>query len=344
MLNNSRILVIQTAFIGDVVLTLPLIQVLKERYPGTVIDMMLIPSTAPVVRNNPYISELIIYDKHGKSENEQALNKMNKVLKLVREKKYDIIISPHRSARSAIISFFSGAKSTISFDTSAMSFFYASKVKYRNDLHEIQRNLKLLEPLGITEDKIIRPELFPGDEEKQKVDSLLKNYGVLRDEKIIAVAPGSVWFTKRFPEEKFANLINLITERKNSHIFLIGGNSDKETGRQIQLMAQNGLLHNTIGELSILESAELIKRCEVLITNDSAPLHIANAMETKVVAIFGATVPEFGFYPYNPSDKTIQAAGLKCRPCGIHGGARCPIGTFECMKLIKEEDILKEII
>jgi heptosyltransferase-2 len=210
------------------------------------------------------------------------------------------------------------------------------------DVHEIQRNLKLLEPLGIVANQIIRPELYIGNEEKAKIDELLKN-SISGNERFVALAHGSVWFTKKFPKEKVVRLVESLVG-DGIPVMLIGGIKDLEAGGEINRSVKNELLHDFTGKLNVLESAELIRRAEVLITNDSAPLHIGNAVETPVYAIFGSTITGFGFFPYGPGDKVYETNGLSCRPCGIHGKNACPTGTFDCMLKIDETVIARDVI
>lgn len=334
---NKKILIVQTAFLGDVILTLPMIQVLKQSMPDSEIDFLCIPATSLLLKNNPLINEIIPYNKRT-----SGVNGFLELIKRLRNKHYDILISPHRSIRSSLISYFSSSKKTISFDTSSLGFLYNERVSYVKDIHEIQRDLKLLEPLGIKEDKIVRPMIFISEQDKRKVDSIFYEYKIKADEKFIVIAPGSVWFTKRFPEEKFVKLCDLMNNMGNK-IFLVGGKEDKKFSDFIANNSRNRSFINVTGSLSILESAELIRRAALIVTNDSAPLHIANAVGTNAITIYGATIPGFGFYPYGNNDVIFETNGLKCRPCSIHGGKKCPIGTFVCMKNIDEEKIASEI-
>ena len=337
---TERILIIQTAFPGDVILTLPLLQVLKKNYPESKskIDFLCIPVTSVLLKNNPYVNEVIVYDKR-KSDSKDFMS----LIRSLKSKKYDLIISPHRSFRSALISKLASAKKTISFDRSSMSFLYDEKVIYDKVIHEILRNLSLLKPLGIKTDKIIRPELFIGKEESDAADKFFLESGIKQNDRIICIAPGSVWFTKRFPKEKFVKVCDLL-QNTGSKIILTGGESDKDLTGYIFSNSENKNITNAAGKFSILGSAELIRRSSLLITNDSAPLHIADAVETKVIAIFGATIPGFGFYPYGRNDIVIETNGLKCRPCSIHGGNECPVKTFKCMIDIKENSIIESVV
>ncbi|MBS1492003.1 MAG: glycosyltransferase family 9 protein [Bacteroidetes bacterium] len=332
---SKRVLIIQTAFLGDVILTLPMVQVLKKQNPDWSIDFLCIPATSILFKHNPLINKLIVYDKRGSD----SFSRIKQEVK----SNYDIVISPHRSARSSLISYFSKAKKRITFDKSSLSFLYSDKVKYLTGIHEIQRNLSLLKPLGITEESIVKPELYLSHDEENRVDKLLNDENINSGVDLIALAPGTVWYTKKYPVENFAKVLNLL-KNTNSKVFLIGGEADKELGDYLVTNSNNENIINTIGKLNVLESAELIRRCRVLLTNDSAPLHLANSVGTKVVSLFGATIPQFGFFPYGKDDIILETEGLKCRPCSIHGGDKCPIGTFICMYNIKEQTVYELLI
>ncbi len=160
--------------------------------------------------------------------------------------------------------------------------------------------------------------------------------------KLIAIAPGSVWNTKRWLPERFAGLADALLSA-GMRVAFIGGRDDLALCKEIAAMVRAGDVAIAAGAFSILQSAELIRRCETLVTNDSAPLHLAVAMRTRVVAVFGATVPAFGFDPYGERDRVFETMGLSCRPCSIHGGDVCPIRTFDCMKRISVGDVLEAV-
>lgn len=334
----KKLLIIQTAFLGDVILTLPLAQVIKKHSPEVQISFLCIPSTAEILANNPYVDEVIIYDKRNKNK---GLRKFFTLLKKLKEKKYDIIISPHRSIRSSLISYFSKVALTISYNKSSLPMLYKKVVNYIESKHEIQRNLSLLKPLDIYEDEIVKPELFVSESDVNIVTEMLREFKIT--DKFITIAPGSVWFTKTYPEEKFIRLLEILKDL-NIKIVLVGGKDDYGLCAKLIFSSKNFNVFNAAGRLSPLQSAELIKRSSMLLTNDSAPMHLANAVGTKVIAIFGATVPEFGFYPYGIKDVIYQINGLKCRPCSIHGGDKCPIKTFICMHNINEINLCEEIV
>lgn len=336
---QQKILVIQTAFIGDVILTLPLIRVLHEELNAAV-DVLCIPITSAILKNNPHINEIIIFDKKGKDKGYRRLKRIINRIKFLR---YDVIVSPHRSFRSSYISYKSKVEKRISFNTSSFKFVYTDIVDYEKNKHEILRNLSLLKPLGVEKNYIIKPDLYPDEEDKRTVELLLKILKVNVEKKFIAMAPGSEWLTKRYPEYKYINLLKLLADT-DIQVILIGSKKDNELCSFIVDNCRNKNVTNASGKLTLLQSAELIGKSSLLITNDSAPLHIANAMDTRVFAIFGATIPEFGFYPIGNNDLIFETKGLKCRPCGIHGGNKCPEKTLDCMKKIQESDIAEQVI
>ena len=343
----KKILIIQTAFLGDLILSLPLIKIVKKSLPDVKVDVLCIPFTSEIIKNDPRINEIIKYDKRGK---DKGVSGFKRIVNTVRNNNYDAIISPHRSFRSSLISFLSRCKFTVSFDTSAGAYLYKYKVKYLNDVHEIVRDLSLLKPMSDhfnikfnIEQKVLLPELFTSENDISKIDKILKENVPEQNFKKLVIAPGTIWNTKRYPEEYFAELCKELSD-ENVKIFLIGSKKDIEISKLIKDTSGNKNVIDLTGSLSITESTELISRCDLLITNDSAPLHIGSSVKTQTFAIFGATVPAFGFFPLGEEDKIFETLGLPCRPCSIHGGDKCPIGTFVCMRNIKPSILSSEII
>jgi heptosyltransferase-2 len=347
-----KILIVQTAFIGDVILTTPLVRAVSEFFKNSEIHFLTIPSSKNILENNPDIKKIIIYDKKNK---DRGVINFFKFVGILKKEKYDIAIVPHRSLRSALLVFLSGIKRRIGFSRSAGWFLFSDRVKYlRDGRHEVKRNLNLLNPfnsiiaktdIGIDntanfDENKFRPEVFPTDEDKKNVDVYLQN---LFSKVIISIAPGSVWATKRWLKERFAEVAKKLIKENNFAVVLIGGKEDFNLCEEIISLSGCDML-NLSGKLTLRESAEVIKRSELLITNDSAPLHLASAIGTKTIAIFGPTVQKFGFFPYNANSKVIEMNNLHCRPCSIHGGNKCPIGTFECMKGITADKVYGAVL
>ena len=332
-----KILIIDTAFIGDIILVTPLIRTIKEGMKNVEIYALIKPETAQVLRNNPHLKNIIIFDKHKK---DSGLAGFLKIGKNIKKEKFDLVISPHRSFRSAMLARASGAKTRVGFDTSAGAFLYSKRVRYDISIHEIERNLSLVRALGI-ESIHKQPQVFPGKEDKAVVDRLLLRTGLKSAGVLVALAPGSIWATKQWPPSYYKKLAQILI-KTGARVVLLGGDADCALGRKIASENENAIF-NAAGRLSLLQSAELLTRCRVLVSNDSAPMHLATAVGTPVIAIFGPTVPAFGFYPTGCKDKIIETQ-LSCRPCGMHGGDHCPIGTHACMKNISPEQVFAGVI
>jgi heptosyltransferase II len=329
----GHILIIQTAFIGDAILTLPMIQVLKNNYPQSSIDVVAVPRSVEIFSNHPAISRIIPYDKRGRDRGFRGFWRLQNTLSA---QKYDLIVIPHRSLRSALLGWTLRPAILLGFDRSAGRILFTKTERYNPALHEIERNLSLLASLKIQLDKNELPHVYPSDEDKHVVDSLFESFGTRSGNQFIAIAPGTIWNTKRWPADRFSALCKQLVS-ECSALVLLGGKEDKVLCQEIAQTVDTKNILNVAGKLSLLQAAEMIRRCCVLISNDSAPMHLAVAVGTPVLAIFGATVPEFGFAPRGKHDIVLEKHGLRCRPCSIHGGDVCPIGTFDCMMAITPE-------
>lgn len=336
----TSFLVVQTAFPGDVILTLPLIQELKKEYPEAVVDFVVIPKCAELLVNHPSVNKVIIYDKHG---SDSGLRNFFRKVKELRKNTYDIAIVPHRSIRSALLVKLAGIPERIGFNKSAGKYLHTKRVAYESSIHEIDRICSLMRPLGIDPPLKEYPRLFPSFHDKKKVGHFLSEHGIQHVNKLICAAPGTVWKTKQWPAERFSELLRKLSSH-DYPVVLIGGREDAELCEKIRKEVGTSLISSAAGILSFLQSAELMGRSRLLISNDSAPMHIAVAMRIPVVAIFGATIPEFGFAPYGESDVVVETKGLDCRPCSIHGGERCPIKTFDCMNRISADAVYDHVM
>jgi heptosyltransferase-2 len=335
----KRFLVIQTAFIGDAILTLPLIQALKNAEVETSVDVLVIPRTSGLFSNHPAVSEILIFDKNGR---DRGITGLRRVARLIAQHQYEAALIPHRSVRSALLPWISRIPRRIGFDRSAGWFLLTQTVRYEQSLHEVDRNLSLLKPLGMNVDEKILPDLYPSEEDIQTVDAFLAQSNLSDPSSLIGIAPGSVWNTKRWLKERYAELTRRFVEQGLA-VVLVGGEQDKLICQEIVSIAASSPVAVAAGQLSLLQSAELIRRCRAFVSNDSAPLHLAIAMRTPVVAIFGSTVPEFGFAPYGDKSVVVETKGLPCRPCSAHGRKRCPIKTFECMENISTELVFNKV-
>jgi heptosyltransferase-2 len=326
-------LVIQTSFLGDTVLTTPLLAQLARRGP---VDIVTTPASATLLANHPAVRRVIPYDKRGA---DRGLGGLISLAQQLREAKYDVALLAQGSWRSAALALIAGIPSRLGFNTSAGRWFYTKRVAYREDLHHAARLLMLARPNG-REPSIeeLRPSLYPGAEDRAAVDAVLAANGVADGETLIALAPGSVWGTKRWPY--YLELAQLLADA-TTRIVIVGGNDDRELASAIVSAVPSTV--NTTGMLSLLASADLIGRSAALVTNDSLPEHLASAMATPTIAIFGPTVPEFGFGPLAPRATVVGHTGLACRPCDRHGPQRCPLGHHKCMRELEAFGVAEQV-
>jgi heptosyltransferase-2 len=319
-------LVIQTAFLGDVVLTTPLLAVLAQR-EGPV-DVLTTPDAASLLETHPAVATVIRYDKRGAGRGWRGLRQMGSLL---RERRYRRVYLPHRSARSAALALWSGARERIGFTDSPAAVTYTRRVPRPRSGHEIERLLALAEPVVGERPPV---SLALGDQDHAAADAWLASQHV--GSRFAAVAPGSIWGTKRW--SYYAELAS----RMEWPTVIVGGPADIPLAQAI-VTAASGKAINAAGALSLRQSAAVIQRAAVLVTNDSAPLHLATAVGTPIVALFGPTVPEFGFGPRRPGDVTLGHAELACRPCSRHGPEVCPLGHHRCMRELSVELVLKAV-
>jgi heptosyltransferase-2 len=343
MSHPNKILIFHTAFIGDIILALPLAQILHAHDPSRRISFVATPVASEVLRNHPALDEIILYDKKGVDRGPGGLLRL---VRRLRRKNFDLVIVPHRSLRSALIPWLAGIPRRIGFTTSAAPVLFTDRVLYRRDRNEIGRDLDLLTPLGIIPPSDELPRLYPNEADRKIVQAMLdrREAGSARFDvsRLIAVAPGSVWNTKRWPMESYRQLCGKLMGDGLS-VVLVGGPKDAELCKKIAEGMDDGGLLNAAGQFSLLQSAEMIRCCSAVVSNDSAPMHLAVGVRTPVVAIFGATVPAFGFAPTGPRNRILGVEGLACRPCGIHGGDVCPVGTFACMNGISPDEVHRAV-
>jgi heptosyltransferase-2 len=321
-----RSLVIQTSFLGDTVLTTPLLALLAQR--GEV-DIVVTPASAPLLANHSAVAEVIVYDKRGR---DRGVRGFARLAARLRRSRYAVAYHAQGSARSGALSFVARIPERVGFLTSAGRHFYTRRVDYIENEHHASRLLRLgTESGAMPTIDMLRPRLYPGDAERAAVDALLNEQG-WKGEPFVALAPGSVWPTKRWPQ--YPALAELVDAR----VAIVGSSADVSVASEI-VSAVGGRAMDCTGRLSLLASAELIGRATVLVTNDSSPLHLASAMGTPTIALFGPTVPEFGFGPLAPSARVIGRTELVCRPCDRHGPRRCPLGHWRCMREITPREV-----
>ena len=326
-----NLLLIQTAFIGDVVLTTPLVQAAKERL-GARVAVLVRPSTADLLRGHPAVDEVIIFDKNG---TDRGLGRLLALGRKLRAERFDAALIPHRSLRSALLAWLARVPKRVGFQTSAGQWLLTHQVPYRA-VHEVERNLDLLQPWKVSTSGYI-PTLHPDDGDNTCAATFLQTMGIGPDQPLIGVAPGSVWATKRWLPERFAAVADRLARDTGARVVLFGAAEDVPLCADIAQQARKTVV--AAGRLSLLQSAGLVRRCRFLISNDTGMAHIAAAMGVPVIGLFGPTVPVFGFTPYGTGHQIVERP-MACRPCGSHGGAKCPIGTHACLREITVEQVL----
>ncbi|MGH7644219.1 MAG: lipopolysaccharide heptosyltransferase II [Gemmatimonadales bacterium] len=324
-------LVIQTAFLGDVVLTTPLLQALAERHGP--VDIVATPQAAALLETHPAVRQAIAYDKGGR---DRGLGGLLVLARRLRAARYDVAYLPHRSLRTAVLAALARIPRRVGFHD-GWPLLYTETRRRPEGGHEIDRILALAE---VAPHHQTRPTLGITASDQAAAVRLLGAAGV--GTPFVALAPGSIWATKRWAY--YPELANALA-RRGVPVAVVGGPEDASLGEAIVAgVRRNGsAAANACGRLALRESAALIARAAVLVTNDSAPTHLGAAVETPTVAIFGPTVPAFGFAPRGPHDQAIGLDGLECRPCHHHGPPTCPLGHHLCMQALRVEDVMRAI-
>ncbi|MGL5982348.1 MAG: glycosyltransferase family 9 protein [Cetobacterium sp.] len=330
-----KILIIHTAFIGDIVLSTPLLKRIKEIYPDSKITYVTTPVGASILRNNQHLNEIIEYDKRGSHSGVKGLIGLGRRL---RYENFNIVLTPHRYLRSSILSWLTRSPKRIGYSNASGAFLFTDKIKYAKEKHEVEKLISFFEDSEKDIRKNYPIELYQSQKDIEKIEKIWIDNNLIGKE-VVAVAPGSKWFTKKWPLEYFNNVIDLLMENGRK-VVVIGGKDELF----LNIHIPKGVV-DLRDKTSLLELAEVLKRSKVVLTNDSSPIHIASAFpETSIIALFGPTVKEFGFFPWSENSEVLEIEGLSCRPCSIHGGNKCPKGHFKCMLEIKPELAYTKII
>ena len=312
----QRILIIQTAFLGDVILASPVWENLHVAFPHAQIDVVVKKGNESLLAGHPFIQNLYIFDKRQKVKN---LWKLGKTL---RANKYELVINLQRFASSGILTILTKGKESRGFEKNPLSLFFSKRFKHemKPNWHEVDRNLSLISDLVSSPPR--RPQLYPSLDDLQAIQM----YQVVQ---YYCLAPTSVWFTKQAPETIWLKLIKDLVA-KQQRIYLLGAASDQKYLDAMAKKAGSAEVVNLAGKLTLLQSAALMAGAQHNYVNDSGPLHLASATNAPVSAFFCSTVPEFGFGPLSDTANIIEVQGLDCRPCGLHGHKSCPKGHFRC--------------
>ena len=340
---SPRFLIIQTAFIGDVILSTALLEQLHAARPDAVLDILVRKGNESLLANHPFLNEVLVWHKK-----ETKYRDLWRLLRTIRARKYDAILNLQRYGTMGILTALSEAKATVGFDKNPFSRFFTHQVEYRFEVgvHEVDRNTGLLKALGIPEQfpsqqltrqalvrqPLTRPKLYPSAADYEAVRAY-------KNQPYVCMAPMSVWFTKQYPSTRWVELIKALPETMT--VYLLGAPTDTAACEEIRVLTGRPTeVINLAGKLSLLQSAALQQDAVMNYVNDSAPLHLCSAMNAPTTAIFCSTVPEFGFGPLANASRVVQTPEpLDCRPCNLHGRTACPLGHFRCAFGIQVEEL-----
>jgi heptosyltransferase-2 len=319
----QKILIIQTAFIGDAILASSMVETWVHSYPSSQIDVLVRKGNESLFESNPHVNKVLIWDKK-----KHKYRNLFALLMKIRKAKYDAVFNVQRFFATGFLSAFSGAAFISGFKNNPLSAFFDLKVEFDTEIgkHETERNAALMAPFIQT--AASKPKLYPTPADHDLCQEYKKG-------PYICIAPTSVWFTKQWPAENWIQLINSFD--KETVVYLLGAPSDFEACEAIRKACQHENTVNLAGKLSFLQSASLMRDASMNYVNDSAPMHIASSMNAPTVAIYCSTLPSFGFGPLSDDAKIVEYLGeLPCRPCGLHGKSKCPEGHFNCSNTLTQ--------
>jgi lipopolysaccharide heptosyltransferase II len=316
-----RILLIQTAFIGDAILASSLLEAVHQHWPETRIDLLVRKGNESLFKGHPFLHSLLVWNKQ-----ERKYLHLFQLLNTIRRNRYDMVVNLQRFLATGLLTALSGAPLRVGFQNNPLAFAFTHRVKHQvagageEPFHEVQRNYSLLQT-WLPNEPPPRPRLYPSPEDYQRVQRP-------SERPYVCMAPTSVWFTKQWPAERWVALINRIPETVD--VLLLGGPPDRDACQAIA-EASTRPVENLAGSINLLQSAALMQGAQMNYVNDSAPLHLCSAVNVPVAAVFCSTVPGFGFGPLSEQASVHEYPGeLSCRPCGLHGHRACPEGHFRC--------------
>jgi len=336
----EKILVIRFSSVGDIILTSPLLRALRAKFPGARIDVLVKSEYAELVKFNPHITNVIQLAGGGGGE-------LSQLKRGIREAHYDVILDLHNSLRSRWLRLFSGARRVRVVNKRVLRRFALVKWKknfYRSVVPVAGRYLETASSLGV-EDDGGGLEIHVPEEIRLLTHSKLSRFAPGAQTAVVGIVPGARHFTKRWPQERFVELGKRITQSPSAKLLLFGSKEEEvvcsDIAQLINSAGASGAAANLAGKLSLLETAAAFDLCNVVVTNDSGLMHLAAARKRKVVALFGSTVKEFGFFPYGTDNIVLENAALACRPCTHIGREACPLGHFNCMNQIAAEEVFR---
>lgn len=327
-----NVLIIETAFLGDAIVSLSLARAVKASQPNAQIIYLVRPGVEEVVRASPDVDRVLTFDKHASESGIAGIRKKAEELNALG---FDTLFLLHSSRRSQSLASLIECKTKIGFE--AMD--HAGLAKTVPDAgwqSRYERAIMLLRAIQPDADLKSLPRIAP--QPSPELDPFFQQFP-----KTACLAPGSAWETKKWGDQKFFDLAWEFTKR-GFGVIVLGGSEETQIASEIKAAAPTGTVLDLAGKVSFLSSTSAIARSLLLVANDSAPTHAAVAVGTKVLTIFGPTTPAFGFAPPIGSGEVIELPDLWCRPCTPHGSHVCPIYTHECMGQISAESVFNRVL
>ena len=329
----NRILIIRFSSVGDVVLSSLLVRVLRRHFPHSQIDYLIKAEFGDLVKYNPYLTQVIPFLK------EQSFAELAEFRQFVKARKYDLMVDIHDSLRSRYLSF--GAQQVVRIEKRKIPRFLLVNSKlnlytwFGGAPSVALRYLETLAEEGVVDDGD-GLEVFVPRTVEEKVNQIIRASVLADVPSIVGVCPSAKHFNKMWPAERFAATAAILSTETRAGVALFGWGGDEEDRcltieRRISELAPDALVANVAGQLSLTETASMMDHCSIILSNDSGLMHIAAARKRKVVAIFGPTVREFGFFPFRTPHVVVENTSLHCRPCTHIGLPDCPEGHFKCM-------------
>lgn len=333
---GAHVAVAQTSFLGDVILTTPLLSALRTILRPRRVTIVVRPEALPLVAHHPSVDGVVVDDKRGQ---DRGLTGLLRVAGRLRRERIDLVVAPHRSTRTALVLTLAGIPHRVGFSECLAAPLYHVRVPRDRARHDVERNLGLVEAFGERPGEHVEaPRLVAGARAEERARDLLASLGVDDGRPLFGICPGSVWPTKRWHVDGYAEVVQALRNKNDATVLLLGGIGDQSVADAIQGRS-GGAAINLVGRTDLGMFVALTARMRAVISNDSAPMHIAAACRVPVVAIFCATTPAQGYGPYGTDAEVVQAE-LECRPCGRHGGRQCPRGTEDCMRLVRAGEVL----
>ena len=335
---TKSIVWIQTSFLGDIVISTASYKRAKELIPGVKQYLITTPLGKAALKDHPMLDGVFVFDKKNKGSIESITSVKTAMKEAGVDLKNTICLQAHKSFRSSLLAKYLGT-TTVTYTESSLSFMADLTIDRVSFFHEADRISLLMQGLGFSRRQIFNSRPFLPEYSST-------DFGWFIDNKpVIAIAPGSVWGTKRWPATKFAELTHLILNKLDVNIVFLGAEAEKESVEVITatLDMKDKRVLNLVGKTSLDDLRAIYPKLTALVSNDSSPIHYASAFNVATIAVFGATTSAMGFGPLADDSSVVELSDLKCRPCSDHGPMVCPLKHFKCMKDISSGTVFREL-